>query len=152
MATKKKTEAEKALSEPVGRPTKYLPKYCDMLIDHMESGLEYLSFAGLCRVHYDTLYQWEKDYPEFSEAKKIGKALSFLYWDKLGRDGVKDREHFDDEGKLLFKEKVNPAVYIFNMKNRHGWRDTAEATGNDAKLNISLNYNLKEGALNGSEQ
>ena len=29
---------------PVGRPTKYKPEYCEMLIEHMSEGLSFESF------------------------------------------------------------------------------------------------------------
>ena len=73
--------AEKNLG---GRPTKYKTEYCELLINHMAAGYSFLSFAGLIRVNQDSLYEWERVYPEFSESKKRGFELSRLFWEGLG--------------------------------------------------------------------
>lgn len=95
---------------PAGRPTLYKPEYCEKLIEHMAEGLSYEAFAGAVRVSVDTLYQWEKDQPDFSEAKKIGVGVSRIFWEKMGIAGV-------------HAEVFNASVWIFNMKNRFRWRD-----------------------------
>ena len=98
-----------------GRPTKYLPEYCDLLITHMDNGYSFQSFAGLVNVSKDTLYEWEKNYIEFSDAKKIGFEKSRLFWEKIGID-------------LSKKNFGNPTAFIFNMKNRfpEDWREKHE--------------------------
>jgi len=95
----------------VGRPTLYKPEYCQMLIDHLSQGRAYLAFAGKLSVTADTLYEWERVHPEFSEAKKIGTQKGFYFWDNLGIDmatGLVDNKGF-------------PA-WMVNMRNKFGWR------------------------------
>lgn len=86
-----------------GRPTKYDSKYCDDLLEFFSvepnrevevhttdrrSGREYVDhvlrandlptferFAHNIGVHVDTLIEWSKRYPEFSEAYKRSKQL-----------------------------------------------------------------------------
>ncbi len=58
------------LKRKEGRPTLYRPEYCDRLILHCKKGLSYEAFAGVVDVCVDTLYEWEKVHPKFSEAKK----------------------------------------------------------------------------------
>tara|TARA_R110000787_G_C13060968_1_gene407761 strand:+ start:17 stop:400 length:384 start_codon:yes stop_codon:yes gene_type:complete len=106
-------------ANPVGRPTKYKPEYCQTLIDHMESGLSYECFAGVISVSKQTLYDWEKVNPEFIDAKKIGLGKAQLYWEKVGNAG------------MYMGGKDNPfnsTIWIFNMKNRFNWRDKQETT------------------------
>lgn len=97
----------------VGRPTKYKEEYCQQLIDYMSRGMPYGGFAGQIGVHVDTLYEWEKVNPDFSEAKKLGKAKSLDYFCELAHSQMID-------GKL------NNTAWIFMMKNLHGWRDKKE--------------------------
>lgn len=78
----------------------------------MEKGYSFQSFAADLRVNVDTLYNWEKLFPQFSDAKKIGQALSMKFWEGLGIAGT--------VGKV---KNFNVTAWIFNMKNRHGWRD-----------------------------
>mgnify|MGYP000976704067 CR=1 FL=1 len=100
---------------PGGRPTEYKPEYCEKLIEHMADGLSYESFAGKLRVCRDTLYNWEKLFPEFSYSKKVGKEASLLKWETIGLDAV--------EGRI---EKFSAPTYIFTMKNRFEWKDKTE--------------------------
>lgn len=103
---------------PGGRPSKYKKEFCERLIKHMEDGLSFEAFAGEIGVAIDTVYNWNKKHPEFSEAKKIGTAKSQLFWEKMGRSGV--------VGKI---PGFNTAAWIFNMKNRFNWRDKREFSG-----------------------
>lgn len=94
-----------------GRPSKYDPMFCKKLIAHMSKGLSFDSFAAVAKVNLDTLYEWAKVHSEFSEAKKQAFNENLLFWENAGVDGMHD------------KEKFNSTVWIFNMKNRHNWRD-----------------------------
>lgn len=105
-----------------GRPSKYRKPYCKMLLDHMEAGLSYEAFAGLIRVSKDTLYEWEKKHPEFSDAKRIGESLARIYWEKVGRDGLYNETIKDNDGMTVTRS-INSTIWIFTMKNRLGWRD-----------------------------
>lgn len=92
-----------------GRKTKYKDSYKNELIQQMKDGNSYTSFAAKIGVHIDTLYEWEKKYPEFSEAKKIAFAQSQAFWEDIG---------------LKMAMDGNSQVWKFNMKNRFGWIDT----------------------------
>lgn len=96
----------------MARPTTYDPKFCDMLIEHMSQGLSLESFAGVVGVCEDTVYEWAKVHPAFSEAKKQGRAKSRLIWEKIGMNGTVGKIKGYDAGS-----------WIFNMKNRFRWRD-----------------------------
>lgn len=94
------------------KASKYKPEFCDMLLDHMDSGLDYGSFAGVVGVKRSTLYDWEKNHEEWAEARELGEGLLYLYNMRLGRDAT--------IGKV---RNFNNTVWIFIMKNCHGWRD-----------------------------
>lgn len=96
-----------------GRPTKYDPAYCEMLVAHMRTGLSFPSFAGKLEINPDTLYEWLKKHPDFSEAKRVGEALNLQFWEGQGIQGLWGNK------ELSF----NSTVWVFNMKNRHRWRD-----------------------------
>lgn len=107
---------------PGGRPSKYEDTYPEMLIQHMEQGLSYESFAGLVSVCIATLYCWEKDHPEFLEAKNAAFQKSRLFWEKEGIKGLWN-ECFKDDSGTTVSRSINSAVWVFNMKNRFKWRD-----------------------------
>lgn len=98
-----------------GHPTDYKPEYCQMLIEHMNEGYSFASFAAKCDVCEDTLYEWAKVHPKFSEAKRIARTKGMLRWEELGLDGTK--------GQIM---GFSSGTWIFNMKNRFGWTDKME--------------------------
>ena len=69
----------------VGRPTDYRPEYCQMIIDHMESGASVGSFAASISVARSTINLWAAANPEFMEALQIGKAKAGAWWEQRGR-------------------------------------------------------------------
>jgi hypothetical protein len=108
-----------------GQPTLYREEYCKMLIEHMSEGFSYETFAakiGTCR---DTLYEWEKVHPEFSDTKKKAKEISQYWWESAGINGLYTIiEHGPDGEKNIIEKKINQAMWIFNMKARFRWQDT----------------------------
>lgn len=94
-----------------GQPTKYKPEYCERLIEHMKEGYSFEAFAAVVNVCEDTLYEWAKVQPDFSEAKKQAFSQSRYTWETNGMGS-----------------DMNPTIWIFNMKNRFPkqWRDRQE--------------------------
>lgn len=66
--------AKKAEPRPVGRPTKYDPRYCDEVIAFMAEGFSLTAFAGSIRVSRSTIQEWIEAHPDFSSAVKVGHA------------------------------------------------------------------------------
>ena len=166
MALKKslKTNADnetKEVTKTLGRPTKYDENYCQMLIDHMDQGLSFETFAAVIKVNQDTLHEWVKVHPSFSEAKKVAFNKCLLFWEKLGIDHIINTSDSESQGEGVGSSKsrsLNSAVWVFNMKNRFKWRDKqpdeADVVVNnvnnlsddelDKKLNEKLNQQKKK--------
>lgn len=128
---------------PIGRPSKYKPEYCEQLIEHMASGLSFESFAAIVDVNQDTLHEWAKVHEEFSEAKKAAYMKNLLFWEKLGVDHIinsSESESYGEGQSRSSSKSLNSAVYIFNMKNRHKWRDKQP----DENDQININFTLAE--------
>ena len=116
-----------------GQPTKYDPKYCDMIIEHLEGGLSIESFAGVIGVSRDSIYEWKDKHQEFSDSIKTGIEKSLLFWEKLGRAGT--------TGKI---KGFNCSTFIFTMKNRFKWTDRIES-------NVSANVNVTPKVIFGTD-
>lgn len=135
---------------PAGQPTKYKKEYCQQLIDFMADGMPYEAFAGLIRVDRDTLYQWEKDHKEFSDAKKVGRSAQYLSLMRLWQKGVRGEmmvktesieAKFTGDGKdgtmkggtkrINQVNGFNAAALIFGLKNMAGWKDRHEIGEDD---------------------
>lgn len=59
---------------PAGRPSKYDPSYCDLVVKVMGEGLSLTAFAGRIGVDRSTIDEWRNTFPEFSLACRIGQA------------------------------------------------------------------------------
>lgn len=82
-------------------------------------------------------YRWLEEDEEFSRTAKAAKAACHAKWEQFGR-------------KMSFGQaEGNPTTWIFNMKNRFGWRDKQDIDMN-AKVQVSdltddeLDKRLKE--------
>lgn len=117
----------------IGRPSKYKKAFCQQLLTHMGEGLSFESFASEIGVHRDTLYEWAKQYPDFSDAKKRGTDLALKWWERIGQAGM--------VGKI---KGFNAAVWIFSMKNRFKWSDRLAVDDESEKpqRTFTLKYTL----------
>lgn len=111
-----------------GRPEDYKPEYCEMLIEHMESGLSFESFAGAVDVTRKTVYNWCESHPEFLHAKEKGRAKGMIHDEKI-LNGI----------TIGAFPKGNIAGIIFKLKckYRDDWRDQE---GPSQATPITINY------------
>ena len=64
----------------MARPSKYTPEVVARIVEALEQGATYEAAAAHAGVHYDTLNEWRKGFPEFSEALKKAEAEAELHW------------------------------------------------------------------------
>jgi len=113
-----------------GRPTRYKPAYCQLLIEHAKRGLSFDAFAADCDVNIDTLYAWSGKHPLFSEAKKKAEAISQKVLESIGVSIAAGKSKGSGTG-----------AWIFLMKNRLKWSDRVEVNGN-TNSDFTLKYAL----------
>jgi len=102
---------------PTGRPTKYDPKYCELIIKHFSEGGNITSFAGTISVSKQTVYTWLDTYPAFLDAKDIAHGKAAAFYNKIGI------------GLMTGKFKGGSAsAWVFTQKNCFGWRDRVETS------------------------
>jgi len=107
------------LDKKKGRPTKYSEKLCKLLPYLFSNGESVTEVCAYLDIMKDTFFEWVKQYPDFSDSYKRGLELSEAWWTRLGRMGS------------IGKVKIQPATWIFNMKNRHKWTDKIEVNDTD---------------------
>lgn len=130
-----------------GAPSKYKPEYCEKLIEHMSKGYSFDSFGAVVDVCEDTLYEWKKVHLAFSDSYKKGRTLSLYEWEKMGIHATQGKPFLyrrkvsskGSDGSIIIKEveeqgAFNATTWIFNMKNRFGWKDRKDFTTNDKDL------------------
>lgn len=114
---------------PAGRPTKYKPEFCDVVVKVGEEGETLVGMAEACDVSRETINEWMKAHPDFSDAVKRGLQKSQAWWERQGRLAT-----------FGATPGFNPTSYIFNMKNRFkdDWREKqdVDVTSNGGPLTI----------------
>lgn len=90
---------------------------CRQLCEHLSAGL---SLACFPPCDPKTLRRYVEEYPVDFPAEEIERAFrrGRLEWETIGKDGAK--------GQL---QGFNNGSWIFNMKNRYGWKDMREFEG-----------------------
>lgn len=123
----------------MGRPSSYRPEYAEQALKLCRLGATDKELADFFCVNVDTIHEWKKVHPEFSDSLKAGKGLADAeVADKLFKratgyehSAVKisatpdGREHITE-----YTEKYPPdtTAAIFWLKNRRPdlWRDKTE--------------------------
>jgi hypothetical protein len=103
-----------------GRPTDYLPKYCEMIVEYAKAGGSYAAFAGSIQTTRATLNNWAIAHPDFFDAKRTAYYISLEFWEKLGINNIISTSETTKNGKesTTFSKSLNSAVWIYNMKCR----------------------------------
>ena len=87
---------------------------CERFCNHIEKGYSMKSWS---EADNETVTRYIDSFPEDFDPELIetAKRKSLLFWEKTGVAGRM--------GKITF---FNAAVWMFNMKNRAGWRDKVD--------------------------
>mgnify|MGYP001175559891 FL=1 len=108
------------MTNPRGRPrttTADLPSdWREIVLECGQAGQSAVTIRcklGIGMSAWETLLE---DSADFRESVKEAKALCEHWWEERGRE-------------MAMGAEGNPTVWIFNMKNRFGWKDKTEVTG-----------------------
>jgi hypothetical protein len=124
----------------IPRELEYKPEYCQKLIEHMSTGLSYESFGGVVDVGRQTMYDWEKRFPEWLHAKRVAFDKCQLWWEKTGLNGM----------FMSANSKDNPfqgAIWNFNMSARFKWSQKTESSVTVSRLEDLLSADTIEGEV-----
>ena len=116
------------MANKVGRPTKYKPEMCDIVIELMKEGASQQEVLGELGISNATFYKWKQENEEFSETIKRGIRLSQAWWEKEGRTSLRDRE-------------FNYTGWYMNMKNRFNWSDKKEFN-NEGSITVMVDTEI----------
>lgn len=90
-----------------GRPTKYQPDWMlDKVIDLGITGASRAKIALVLGINYDTLVEWERRYPDFSEALKMAKLGAQVWFEEVM------------QAAILGEVDTPAALLIFTLKSR----------------------------------
>lgn len=72
----------------VGRPTKYTPEMCNLVIEGGKLGYSVAELASECDVSIQTLYEWSGVHPDFSESFTRAQHEAEAFWARRIREGL----------------------------------------------------------------
>jgi hypothetical protein len=77
-----------SLGDGRGRPSKYKPEFCELVIEYGKAGKSAAWMAAELGVDKDSLYEWAKVHPEFSDAFTRARLESQRWWEDKGQSGM----------------------------------------------------------------
>ena len=101
--------AENAMTNPVGRPSKYDPAYCEQVIELGKEGKSVEQIAVRLGVGTRTMYEWRDVHPEFSHAMEVAKECEQDWWESVAQ------RHMLEEKDA---PKINATIWSRSMAAR----------------------------------
>lgn len=73
---------------PAGRPTKYDPAMCEKVIECGKQGMSRAEIAAELDISIDSLYRYQHEHQEFSDALQRAYGLALAWWERQGRTNL----------------------------------------------------------------
>lgn len=137
-APPEKKVAKAAAPRKVGRPTSWRPEYADLAYKFCLLGASDKRLAEMFEVHVDTIDEWKRAIPEFSESVKRGKEVADAEIAHALFHRAKGYSHPEDDikavnGSIVITQTVkhyppDTGAATLWLKNRQPkvWRDKVE--------------------------
>jgi hypothetical protein len=110
-----------ASARPIGRPSLYLPEYCDDLKKAAKRGLTVTAWAGSRDIPRSTLWRWGRDHPEFALAMEVADGARQHAWEE------KMIAYTDPKSKATGPMVSGTAFVLKNMHRSPDWGEKPEA-------------------------
>ncbi len=142
-----------------GRPTKFKPEMASQAYKLCLLGATDKQLADYFEVNEDTINEWKKVHPKFSESLKKGKIVADaevaekLFQRAKGYEHPEDKIFCNADGEVTTVPTVKhyppdtAAAFIW-LKNRAGWRDKQETEHTISKQTADL-LGLIDGSTKG---
>lgn len=148
VANKRTQDKQKPGKHPGGRPSAYKAEFAGIAYRHCLLGATDKDLAAAFGVHVDTIDEWKRKQPKFSESLKKGKAeadaviAESLFHRAKGysHKAVKIMQHEGEAFDHEYTEHYPPdtAACIFWLKNRR-----PDQFRNNPEVAVTLNNNIK---------
>lgn len=80
--------AKKPAKRPIGRPSKYDPAYCEVVIELGKLGKSDSQMAAALNVDRASIYRWRDEHSEFRACLSRAQTFAHAVWDGMGFDGA----------------------------------------------------------------
>lgn len=146
-----------------GRPTKFNKSFCQLAENYAKLGAIDTDLANFFGVTESTIYLWKKEYPEFSEALKRGKATvdaqvkKSLFQRATGYAHPEERTFVIDgiveTHEVTKHHPPDTTACIFWLKNRdpENWRDKVDLEhGSNEQKPLKINVTYRDSSKPGT--
>lgn len=106
------------MTKAMGRPSKYKPEYCEVVIKLGKEGKSLVQMAAHFDISRQTIDNWAENNPDFLEALLRAKVHAQNWWEDAGMKG-------------MVGDKFNAAVWKKSMEARfrEDYTERKEVTG-----------------------
>jgi transposase len=94
---------------PVGRPSKYDPKFCDEVIALGKIGKSVEAIGAILGVGTKTLYNWRDQHEDFLHALDMAKEFELQWWEDIAQTHMIENKESD---------KINASIWSRSMAAR----------------------------------
>ncbi len=105
----------------MGRPTKYPKDACERIIQYGKQGMCMAEMASEFEVTRETLYEWARVHPDFSDSLSCAQDLAEGYWARSIRNGL----------QLPPSEYQGAANLKYMAQRFRGWSEKAHVDTKD---------------------
>ena len=112
---------------PGGRPTAYRPEFGEMIIEAMATGLSAEAAAAKIGVSARSLFNWQKEHPEFLQSVQEGRHRALLWWETRALEMARG-------------EPGNAQMVMLGLKNRSrapsGWHHDSQRVEHSGDMTV----------------
>lgn len=111
---------------PAGQPTKYRPEYCEKVVEFMSDGSSIVAFAAHLNVTRETVFEWARVHPKFSDSLNLAREKCQAWWEDQGKNSLIDQTRNGDS------DRFNDRLWKMNMVCRFqkDWSEKVKADEN----------------------
>lgn len=129
---------------PIGRPSKYDPSYCDKVVEWGKMGYSREMIAAELDVSWTTLLGWTETNPDFQAALEKAKILEMAFFEKMALNHMIEKPQGDRLNSALWSRSMAarfPTKYRENNK--------VELTGkNDGPVQVDHVHDFAQSLMN----
>lgn len=97
------------MSNPVGRPSKYDPAYCDKVIELGKQGKSFEQMASILGVGITSFKRWREEHEEFRTSLEDAQGFAQTWWEDMAQSYLVESKD---------TEKLNTGLWSRSMAAR----------------------------------
>lgn len=103
------SEATFTIANPVGRPSKYDPSYCNKVIELGKLGKSFEQMASMLNIGITTLKRWREEHEEFRASLEDAHGFAQTWWEDMAQSYLVESKD---------TEKLNTGLWSRSMAAR----------------------------------